>query len=130
MELCRELGIEYTEHLPLTKTAPFQYTLSEYSSSWQRYFQMFLENRDLDSDITAPLLFEELRNRYDIPEEWSDADARAVLGLRYELSLRALSGTGLSNYVFQSDVDNDSLAAISELNIPGMNVEASTVREY
>ncbi|MBR2889710.1 MAG: hypothetical protein IKC09_05480 [Oscillospiraceae bacterium] len=130
VELCRELGIEYTEHLPLTKTAPFQYTLSEYSSSWQRYFQMFLENRDLDSDITAPLLFEELRNRYDIPEEWSDADARAVLGLRYELSLRALSGTGLSNYVFQSDVDNDSLAAISELNIPGMNVEASTVREY
>ena len=130
VELCRELGIEYTEHLPLTQTAPFQYTTSEYSATWQKYFQLFLESRSLDSDITAPLLFQELRDRYDIPEDWSDEDARAVLGLRYELTLRTVDGTGLSNFVFLSDVDNDSLAAISELSIPGMTVEASTVREY
>ena len=130
VELCRELGIEYTEHFPLTETPPFQYTLSEQSSSWQRFFQWFLEYRDLDSDITAPLLFQELRDRYDIPAEWSDEDARAVLGLRYELSLRTLNGTGLPNYIFLADVDNADLSAISELNIPGMTVEASTVREY
>ena len=130
VKLCRELGIEYTEHLPLSETAPFQYTLSSLSSSWQRYFQLYLESRDLDSDITAPLLFRQLRDRYGIPAEWSDEDARAVLGLRYELSLRTLSGTGLSNYVFQADVSNENQAAISELNIPGMRVEASTVREY
>ncbi len=130
VQKCRELGIEYTEHLPLTKEAPFQYTISEYSSNWQKYFQLFLETRKLDSDITAPLLFQELRDRYEIPADWSDEDARAVLGLRYELSLRTVDGTGLSNYVFLTDVDNDSLAAISELNIPGMMVEASTVREY
>ena len=128
--LCRELGIEYTEHFPLTQSAPFQYTLSEQNSSWQRHFQLVLENRDLDSDITAPLLFRELRDRYGIPAEWSDEDARAVLGLRYELSLRTLSGTGLPNYIFLTDVSNEDLAAISELNIPGMMVEASTVREY
>ena len=130
VELCRELGIEYTEHFPLTETAPFQYTLSEQSSSWQRYFQLFLEYRELDSDITAPLLFKELRERYDIPADWSDEDARAVLGLRYELSLRTLSGTGLPNYIFLTDVSNEDLAAISELHVPGMMVEASTVREY
>ncbi len=130
VQLCRELGIEYTEHLPLTHTAPFQYTTAEYSSSWQRYFQLFLETRKIDSDITAPLLFQELRDRYNIPEEWTDEDARAVLGLRYELSLRTVENTGLSNYVFLTDVENDALAAISELNVPGMMVEASTVREY
>ena len=129
VNLCRELGIEYTEHFPLTESAPFQYTLSEQSSSWQRYFQLFLEYRELDSDITAPLLFQELRERYGIPVGWSDEDARAVLGLRYELSLRTLS-TGLSNYIFLTDVSNEDLAAISELHVPGMMVEASTVREY
>ena len=34
-----------------------------------------------------------LRRFYDIPEDWSDADARAVIGIRYELRLRQ----GLSN---------------------------------
>ena len=130
VKLCRELGIEYTEHFPVTRTAPFQYTLDDYSSAWKGYFQTFLESRgSLDSDVTAPLLVRELRSSYGIPEDWSDEDARAVLGLRYELSLRALS-TGLSNFVFLTDVSTEHLAAISELNIPGMNVEASTVREY
>ena len=130
VKLCEELGIEYTEHFPVTRTAPFRYTLDEANSAWKGYFQTFLESRgSLDSDITAPLLIRELRSSYLIPEEWTDEEARAVLGLRYELSLRALS-TGLSNFVFLTDVSTEHLAAISELNIPGMNVEASTVREY
>ena len=129
VQLCRELGIEYTDHFPVSTTVPFQYTLSSQSNTWQRYFQLFLESRDLDSDITAPLLFRQLRDRYGIPDEWSDEDARAVLGLRYELSLRTLN-TGLSNFVFKADVQNEHLAAISELNVPGMRVEATTIREY
>ena len=130
VKLCEELGIEYKEHFPVTRTAPFRYTLEEYNSTWKGYFQTFLESRgSLDSDVTAPLLIRELRRSYLIPEEWTDEEARAVLGLRYELSLRALS-TGLPNFVFLTDVSTEHLAAISELNIPGMNVEASTVREY
>ena len=130
VKLCEVLGIEYTEHFPITKTAPFRYTLDETNSTWRGYFQLFLESRgNLDSDITAPLLIQELRKSYLIPEEWTDEEARAVLGLRYELSLRA-QNTGLSNFVFLKDVDTSALAAIMELNIPGMNVEASTVREY
>ena len=130
VELCRKQDIEYTDHLPITKEAPFEYTLSDYNSTWQGYFQTFLAYRDnLDSDITATLLMKKLRDSYGIPESWSDADARAVLGLRYELSLRNCVGS-LSNYVFLSDVDTDTLAAVLELNVPGMTVEASTVRQY
>ena len=130
VKLCQAQGIEYTDHLPITKDTPFAYTLSDYNTTWQSHFQVFLAYRDnLDSDITAPLLMEKLRESYAIPEQWSDEDARAVLGLRYELSLRNCVGS-LSNYVFLSDVDNDTLAAVLELNIPGMNVEASTVRKY
>lgn len=130
VKLCQEQSIEYVDHLPISHTPPFEYTLSDYNSTWQSHFQTFLIERDnLDSDISAPLLMEKLRESYAIPEEWSDKDARAVLGLRYELSLRNYVAT-LANYVFLSDVNNDTLAAVLELNIPGMNVEASTVRQY
>ena len=130
VQLCKQHDIEYIEHLPISKTAPFEYTLSEFNTTWQNHFQAFLAYRDhLDSDIPADLLMEKLRESYQIPEDWSDEDARLVLGLRYELSLRNAVAS-LSNYVFLSDVDNDTLAAVLELSIPGMSVESATVREY
>ena len=130
VQLCKARGIEYTDRLPITKEAPYEYTLDEYNTTWQGYFQTFLMERDnIDSDISAPLLMEKLKQSYSIPKDWSEEDARLVLGLRYELSLRQYVGT-LSNYVFISDVNSDTLAAVMELNIPGMNVETTTVREY
>ncbi len=130
IKLCQELNIQYADNLPITKSKPYTYTLSDYNSTWQGYFQSFLIYRDnLDSDISAPLLMDKLRESYAIPEDWSDEDARLVLGLRYELSLRNCVPT-LSNYIFLSDVDSDTLAAVLELNIPGMTVETSTVRQY
>lgn len=129
LKLCGELGIEYNEHFPMTKTRPFTYTLDEAGSTWQKHFQTFLNARgDLDSDISAPLLIEKLRTSYRIPKEWTDEEARAVLGVRFELTLR--NHTTLANYVFLSDASDEARAAILELNIPGVAVEASTVREY
>ena len=129
--LCREMGITYNEHFPITKDAPFQYTLSEVGSAGQSHFQAYLPvvAGGLDSDITAPVLIRALRDYYKIPDAWSDADARAVIGLRYELRLRQ-DITNLPNYVFMNDVDNKSLAAILELGIPGLNPEESMVRVY
>jgi len=129
VKLCQELGIEYTDHFPISKERPFTYTLEEYNSAWQGYFQTFLQNRSaLDSDIAAPLLIEQLRESYRFPEEWTDEEARLVLGIRYELTLRDC--VNLPNYVFIEDASDEERSAILELNIPGLNVEASTVREY
>ena len=124
----QELDLEYTDHFPLTKTRPFEYTLADYSSAWQGYFQSYLTDRDLDSDMTAPLLMEELREIYKIPAEWTPDEARAVIGLLYEFDLRGVAG--LANYVFVEDISDQDLAEILELNTPGLNVESSTVREY
>lgn len=127
--LCNELGIEYTDHFPITRERPFTYTLDQYNSTWQGYFQIFLRERgELDSDISAPLLIETLRKSYEIPEEWTDEQARLVIGLRYELTLR--NHTNLPVYVFIDDAKDNDLSAILELNVPGLKVEASTVREY
>ena len=130
IKVCEEQGIEYNEHFPVSLERPFTYTLDAYSDTWNGYFQSFLEYAGgIDSDITAPLLLEKLRNRYDLPAEWTDEEVRKVIGLRYELSLRYCVPT-MANYVFLSDASDEALSAITEMNIPGMGVESSTVREY
>ena len=128
VQKCKELDVEYSDHFPVTKTRPFEYTITSFTTSWQNHFQSFMVDRGLDSDITAPLLMERLRERYDIPEEWSDEDARAVVGMRYEFDLRGISN--LPTYTFLEDVSDENLSAILELNTPGLMVESSTVREY
>ena len=128
VQKCRELGITYSDHFPVSTSRPFVYTLTDFTTTWQNYFQLFMVDRVLDSDITAPLLVEKMRERYSIPTSWSDEDARAVIGFRYEFDLRGI--TNLPTYTFLEDVTDQQLSAILELNTPGLNVEASTVREY
>ncbi len=127
---CNEAGIEYTEHFPVSKEQPYTYTLDQYNATWQSYFQMVIhEMGGLDSDITAPLLVETLRQRYKIPDSWTEEEARQVIGLLYEMSLRKYISS-LSMYVFLPDASEEQLSAIVELNIPGMTVEVTTVRQY
>ena len=128
VQKCRELGITYSDHFPVSTSRPFVYTLTDFTTTWQNNFQLFMVDRGLDSDITAPLLVEKMRERYSIPTSWSDEDARAVIGFRYEFDLRGI--TKLPTYTFLEDVTDQQLSAILELNTPGLNVEASTVREY
>ena len=129
VNMARQLGVEYIENFPITETRPYEYTLAEQSAAWQGYFQDYLWDLGIDSDISASRLMEELRELYEIPESWSDEDARAVIGLQYELKLRT-DITNLSSYVFLEDVPDDILNAILELNIPGLDAAASTTREY
>ena len=128
VQKCKELGITYNDHFPVTRQRPFEYTLTDFNTSWQNHFQSFMVDRGLDSDITAPLLVEKMRKRYGIPEDWTEEDARAVIGFLYEFDLRGISN--LPTYTFLEDVSDAHLSALLELNTPGLNVEASTVREY
>ena len=131
VKLCRELGITYNEHFPITMEAPFQYTLNDVGTAGQNHFQAYLPvvAGGLDSDISASVLIRTLRDYYDIPADWSEKDARAVIGLRYELRLRQ-GITNLPNYIFLEDVNNETLAAVLELGVPGLNTEESIARVY
>ncbi len=130
VKTCQEQNIEYNDSFPITLKRPFVYTLSEQSSARQGYFQSYLEYMErLDSDITAPLLIKELRQRYNIPEEWTEEEARAVIGLRYEMDLRGCVWS-LPNFIFLSDASEEELSTLLELNVPGLTPEATPVREY
>jgi len=129
VNLCDKMGFEYNEHFPVTMTRPYEYTIADLGLEGQDHFWAYLADMDLDSDITAPLLMSTLRRSYNIPETWSDEDARRVIGIRYELALRS-DITSLSNYIFIDDTTEEELASIQELDIPGLMVEPTTVREY
>lgn len=126
--LCNELGLEITDHFPVTMEKPYEYTTDQFSSTWNSYFKTFLSRRGWDTDISAAQLIRRLKDKYNIPADWSEEEARRVISIRYELDLRRY--TSLPTYVLLNDVDAVSLAAITELNIPGTNVETSTVRQY
>ncbi len=126
--LCNELELEMTDHFPVTMEKPYTYTTDEYSSTWNSYFKTFLDERGWDSDISAPQLIRRLKDTYHLPADWTEEETRRVISIRYELDLRRW--TSLPTYVLLNDVDSVSLAAITELNIPGANVETSTVRQY
>lgn len=126
---CKEQGIVYNESFPISKERPFTYTLDQYNSAQKRYFQAFLNRYSIDSDITAPLLIQNLRSRYELPETWTDEEARLVIGLVYEVMLRNCVQE-LPVYEFISDADDATRSAVAELNIPGMNVEATSIRVY
>ncbi len=131
VNLCDRMDIAYIEHFPVSMERPYKYELEKYSSEYQSYFKSYLTYMgDLDSDITAPLLMKSLRSAYGIPDEWSDLEARKVIGLRFEIALRNGSLSPLSNYVFIADATDEELAAVLELNTPGLSVEFTTVREY
>lgn len=126
--LAAEQGLEFTDHLPVTREKPYEYTTDQYDARWNGFFKTFLYAREWDSDISAPQLIRRLRERYHIPDEWTEEEARRVISVRYELDLRHC--TTLPTYVMLEDVDALSLAALAELNVPGVKVLTSTVREY
>lgn len=126
--LALEHGLEFVDHFPVTEQKPYEYTTDQYSSAWNSYFKTFLAEREWDSDISAAQLVSRLKERYHLPTDWTEEEMRRVISVRYELELRHC--TNLPNYVMFEDVDTVSLAALKELNIPGVTVEKSTVREY
>ncbi len=123
-ETCKKYGIEYNDSLPLSTTTPYTYTEETPNYTFRR----FLLGREWDADMTAENLAKKLKSVYHIPEEYTEEQARMVMGLRYELDLPTYAYT--DTYTLAEDVTADQLAILKELAIPGMDVTTTTVREY
>ena len=123
-ETCKKNGIEYVDSLPLSATTPYVYTGEETGYTFKR----FLLGREWDAELTAENLAKKLKSVYHIPEEYTEEQARMVMGLRYELDLPTYAYT--DTYTLAEDVSADQLAILKELGVPGMDVTTTTVREY
>lgn len=123
-ETCRKYGIEYVDSLPLSATRPYTYTEEAQNYIYKR----FLLGREWDADMTADNLAKKLKSVYRISEEYTEEQARLIMGLRYELDLPTYAYT--DTYTLAEDVTAEELAIIKELAIPGLDVTTTTVREY
>ena len=83
LETCDELGLEIVHHLPVSETRPYAYTLEQYEGTgWDRHFDTFLDYRDMDSDIAAGTFMNNLRDRYNLPEDLSPEEAYRLIAVR------------------------------------------------
>lgn len=82
-----------------------------------------------DMGITPVQLMLWMRDALKIPSDYSQADARLVLGVQYELSLRALGAT-YTSYTLAEDVGVDFISILSDGHYDGASVSSSSVREF
>ena len=142
VELCESENLDWTDTLPLTESAPFAYTLDEASRTTKASFVRFLQGSmellstsattdDVtealleSSGLPAEALFDRMRVKYEIPEDWSDADARKVLAVRYELAIRAESA---ESYLMVKDISSDLISILNDGGYLGARVLSSSAR--
>ncbi len=78
--------------------------------------------------ISTSRLLQIMAERMKLPDSFSLEDARLVLGVQYELSLRKLSN--IDTYVLANDVDTAFISLLSDGGYAGAKISRSTVREY
>jgi len=121
-------GLTYTDNFPVTRGAPFEY-LSNMSTVQENRLNAYFEFHNLNPEIPVSELLAWMRNHYKIDYTIGILDARLIIGVRYELEIRAIVGT-ISPYVFAYDVDTDFVSYIEERGLRGVYADPTFVREY
>ena len=81
------------------------------------------------AEPSAQDLMEALREAYGVDPALSAAEARALVGVRYELDLRAREIT-YTSYVFAQDVQLPFIVKVTEAGLAGVDIDTTTVRVY
>lgn len=129
LEMCAIVsanGDEYGDDLPITMTAPFEYTDMDITE--RMLLEAWLAANDLDSDATAVEVMAKMRTRYGIDNNYSAEEMRIIAGIRYSVNVRYVINT--SDYIYAEDVSIDTITALMEADIPGFEVQVSYIREY
>lgn len=79
--------------------------------------------------LSAQPLMDKMREYYGIDPALTESQARDLIGILYELSLRTQNATN-SAYIFAKDVDIRFITGVKEGGLAGVRIEATTVREY
>lgn len=153
LRLLESYDIPWADSLPLTASPPFAYTLAGASDTQRSRFQTFLADlgwseKDLTeedplprltaaameeqgraaSSFPAEVMVEMLREHYAIDTSLSPADARKIIGVRYELDLRDLVNTG--TYLLAEDISVEVISILTDGRYAGAVVDTESVRQY
>ena len=81
-----------------------------------------------DAGISPETLMDWMREDLEVPESFTQAEARMVLGIQYELSVRKVVST--TAYVMAEDISTGFISLLADGQYSGAKVTASSVREY
>jgi penicillin-binding protein 2 len=122
-------GFTYNDSFPVTRGAPFEFTTNMTNTQRNR-LDAYIDYHDaLYPDISVSDLLAWMRDHYRIDYRIGILDARLIIGVRYELEVRAIIGT-IPPYVFASEVSTDFISYIEERGFNGVYFDTSFVREY
>lgn len=128
VRIASEQGVAWPDGLPLSLDAPYTFRLSSLTETGQERYTKLSDALGWES-ISGHGLLLELRRYYELDDTLSDYEARLVMGVLYELSLRQ-EEIIWSGYVFASDVDIDFISAVRERGLTGVNISPVTTRKY
>ena len=119
IRLCQETDTFWVDSLPIAQDSPFLYLRSRNDES----FWSFLEKNKLSPSLTSRQLLGELRTLFQIDDSYTEAQARLIAGVRYELA-------GRNSYVFAEDVSTQLISQITDGSFPGVTTGQSSLRQY
>lgn len=128
MALARERDVTWPDNLPLSRQAPYTLTLDSLTESARKNFDALCKAMNWTVQ-DGPGLLATLRSAYKLPKELSDADARDLCGVLYELSLRSKEVLW-SEYIFADHLDMDFITAVRERSLTGVIISPVTTRKY
>lgn len=127
VQAVKDSGNIYTDTLPITASAPFEY-VSDMTDLQRTRLDAYLEANDLPASTTAVELMAFFRDAFDIDNNYTSEQMRTVVGVRYEIKIRYVINT--SDYVFAEDVSIDLITKLMENDVPGFTVQSSYIRDY
>ena len=147
LAICREEGVEWTDSLPISKTAPWSFTTDtpfryqDTDSEGEPVIRLTSLGRlaeecewmvDAEKDVlTAPALLNAMCLTFGIIKEGEipvRAD-RELAGVLYELYLRN-TGVNYNTYVFTRGVSITFITKVKERGLNGVRIVTATTRKY
>ena len=119
IQLCQEQDVLWNDTLPMTMGASPRLTTASRSEAFKKY----LKDNKLPQNGTDEETFAALRALYKIDESLPNAQARLIVGVRYELD-------GRSSYTFAEDVSTDLLSRITDGHYEGVTIKTAAARVY
>ena len=118
--LFRSNNTVWVDTLPLTRTAPYIFRVTVEDDN----LQTFLNKTKIPSTESPAAFFRDLRAYFHIADTYTDAQARDIVGVRYELTLHG------GAYIFSEDVDVALLSQITDGHYTGTSTGTTSLRIY
>ena len=121
---------ELNDTLPISngRRGSFAFTKDEDSSDYKS-LQTFCTKQEWGENLDADAVMDDLRTLYEVDSSLSDADARKIVGIRYQMEQEQFSM--YNPFTLATDISMDLVVRISEQQekYAGVEVETSAERE-